>query len=69
MRIDGVELESPLLALRPMLGDARVDEIGEVAFELSQEYSTVEELVVFAEHLRLFATSRARKEAHRVLAA
>jgi hypothetical protein len=68
MRIDDVELERPLVALRPMLGDARVDEIGWAADAVAEEYSTVEELVVFAEHLRLFATSRARKEAHRVLA-
>ena len=68
MRINDVDLESPLITLRPILGDARVDEIGEAAYTVAGEYRSVEELAVFAEHLRLFATSRARKEAQRALA-
>jgi hypothetical protein len=46
-------------------GDERVDEIGGAAHAVSHEYRSVEELVCFAEHLRLFAGNRARKEEDR----
>jgi hypothetical protein len=70
VRINDVELpESPLWTLRSLLGDERVDEIGKTDHAVSHEYCTVEELVCFAEHLRLFAGNRARREAKRVVAA
>ena len=64
MRINDVELESPLWTLRALLGDERVDEIGWAAHRVADEYRSVEELTAFAEHLRLFAENRARKEAY-----
>jgi len=64
MKIDGKELpEAPLWALRALLGDERVNEIGGIATEvLLREPYTVEELACFAEHFRLFAESRAMAE-------
>ena len=62
-----VELESPLWALRPVLGDERVNELGGLALELAEKHPTVEERVCLAEHLRLFACASAKREAKRVL--
>jgi hypothetical protein len=62
VRINGVELVSPLWSLRALLGDERVDEIGWAAHRVAAEYPSAEELTAFAEHLRLFAENRARKE-------
>jgi hypothetical protein len=64
MRLNGVDLpEAPLWALRALLGDARIDELGElaVALHLEHKFST-EELVCLAEHFRLFAETEAWKE-------
>jgi hypothetical protein len=69
VRIDDKELpESPLLLLRALLGDERVDELGGVAFELAPRYPTGEERACLAEHLRLFARSSAWMEANRARA-
>jgi hypothetical protein len=64
VKVNDTELpESPLLFLRAILGDERVDELGGIAFELARRHPTVEERVSLAEHLRLFACSSAWKEA------
>jgi hypothetical protein len=68
VRIGDVELpEAPLWTLRTLLGDEKVDEIGRRAFRLSHEYRTVEELACLAEYCRIFAGSRALKEAGRAV--
>ena len=59
--------DSTLRVLRTFLGDARVDEIGEAAAAAGREYASVEELICFAEHLRLFAEARAESEGAEVL--
>ena len=60
MRINEAEVDRPLVALRAMLGDERVEELQERAAELryADEY-TVEELLCFAEFFRLCAEVRA----------
>lgn len=63
MVVNGVPLEEGTLhVLRSVLGNARVDEIGRAAVLLGREYRSVEEIVCFAEHLRLMADRRAREE-------
>ena len=64
MRINDAELDLPLMTLRALLGDARVEELQERAASLrfGEDYSA-EELLCFAEFFRLCAETEARAEA------
>jgi hypothetical protein len=61
MRINDTELERSLVALRTLLGDARIDELCEEACRVAHGLST-EECMVLAEALRLIAEVRAWQE-------
>jgi len=61
MRINDAEIELPLVALRPLLGDGRVDELQAAACRAARGLST-EERIVLAETLRHIAETRAWHE-------
>jgi hypothetical protein len=64
MKVNGRALpDTPLWALRALLGDARVDEMSALAATLYQEHDlSVEELICLADHFRLFAEVESWKE-------
>ncbi len=69
MKINDRELERPLVVLRLLLGDERVEELQGVAAELrSREDYTAEELMCLAEYFRLLAEGSAWVEEKRAAA-
>jgi hypothetical protein len=64
MKINNAEVDRPLVALRTILGDARVEDLQEQAATLrfSAEYPA-DELICIAEFFRLCAETQAWKEA------
>jgi hypothetical protein len=68
MKVSGVEVGMPLVALRTILGDTRVEELqGQAAELLYREKYSVDELLCFAEFFRLMAEGRAEIEVMKLM--